>query len=95
MTLIIVLVAGVLSYAQDGKQEATYINNKLQQVDSLIDIGEYDKANYHINNTLNTFSFARNSDDRLAFEFRIGRMYYQQGQKEKAMQKLLNGQWIP
>ncbi len=91
MTLIIVLVAGGLSYAQDGKQEATYINNKLQQIDSLIDIGEYDKANYQINNTLNTFSFARNSDERLSFEFRIGRMYYQQGQKEKAMQKLLNG----
>jgi signal transduction histidine kinase len=91
LTLFLVLVAGALSYAQDGTQEATYINNKLQQVDSLIDIGEYDKANYQINNTLNTFSFARNSDDRLAFEFRIGRMYYQQGQKEKAMQKLLNG----
>lgn len=91
LTLIIVLVAGGLSYAQDGKQEATYINNKLQQIDSLIDIGEYDKANYQINNTLNTFSFARNSDERLSFEFRIGRMYYQQGQKEKAMQKLLNG----
>ena len=91
LTLIIVLLAGGLSHAQDRTQEAAYINNKLQQVDSLIDIGEYDKANYQINNTLNTFSFARNSDDRLAFEFRIGRMYYQQGQKEKAMQKLLNG----
>jgi len=91
LTLIIVLLAGGLSHAQDRTQEAAYINNKLQQVDSLIDIGEYDKANYQINNTLNTFSFARNSDDRLSFEFRIGRMYYQQGQKEKAMQKLLNG----
>lgn len=91
LTLIILLVSGSASYAQEGKQEKAYVDKKLYQIDSLIDGGEYVKANYLINNTLNTFSFSRNSEEKLSFDFRSGRMYYQQGNKEKAMEILLKG----
>ena len=91
LSLIILLVYGSAIYAQAGEKEKTYVTNKLYQIDSLIDAGEYDKANYLINNTLNTFSFSKNSEENLSFHFRMGRMYYQEGNKEKAMEILLNG----
>ena len=78
-------------HAQEGTQEAAYIEHKLSQIDSLIDVGQYDKADNLINTTLNTFSFKRNSDEQLSFEFRIARNYYEQGNGEKAMEKLLIG----
>ena len=91
LSLVVLLVYGSGIYAQVGEKEKTYVSNKLYQIDSLIDEGEYDKADYLINNTLNTFSFSKNSEENLSFQFRIGRMYYQQGKKEKAMELLLKG----
>lgn len=72
-------------------QESVYIKNKLNQIDSLIKIGQYEKADKIIQNTLNTFSFNRNSEEQLAFEFRIAKKFYQQDNKEKALEILLNG----
>jgi signal transduction histidine kinase len=78
-------------YAQERSQEAAYIDHKLSQIDSLIDVGQFDKANNLINTTLNTFSFKRNSEEQLSFEYRIAKNYYEQGNSEKALEKLLNG----
>ena len=90
-TLIILYLFGSSLHAQEGKQESAYIENKLSQIDSLIDTGQFDKASYLINNTLNTFSFKKNSEEQLSFDYRIAMNYYQQGNNEKAMEKLLNG----
>ncbi len=82
---------GYSLYAQDSPKESAYIDNKLQQIDSLIDVGQYDKASKLITNTLNTFSFRRNSEEQLSFEYRIARNYYKQANNEKALEILLNG----
>lgn len=89
--LIIFCIQGQFSFAQKGENEASYIEYKLSQIDSLIEINEYDRATSLINNTLNTFSFKRNSEEQISFEFRIAKSYYQQGDKEKAMELLLVG----
>ncbi len=89
--LIIFCIQGQYSFAQKGENEASYIKYKLSQIDSLIEINEYDRAKSIINNTLNTFSFKRNSEEQISFEFRIAKSYYQQGDKEKAMELLLVG----
>ena len=60
-TLIALFVFGYTLNAQDSPQESAYIDNKLQQIDSLIDVGQYDKAGKLITNTLNTFSFKKNA----------------------------------
>ena len=77
--------------AQDNPQESAYIDNKLQQIDSLIDVGQFETASKLISNTLNTFSFKRNSEEQLSFEYRKARNYYEQGNNEKALDILLNG----
>ena len=89
--LIILCIHGQHSFAQKGENEASYITYKLRQIDSLIEISEYDKAESLIDNTLNTFSFRKNSEEQISFEFRIAKNYYQQGNKEKAMELLLVG----
>ena len=89
--LIIFCIHGQHSFAQKGENEASYITYKLSQIDSLIEISEYDKAESLIDNTLNTFSFRKNSEEQISFEFRIAKNYYQQGNKEKAMELLLVG----
>ena len=89
--LIILCIHGQHSFAQKGENEASYITYKLSQIDSLIEISEYDKAESLIDNTLNTFSFRKNSEEQISFEFRIAKNYYQQGNKEKAMELLLVG----
>ena len=91
LSLIIAIVCGNMLYAQERSQEAAYIDHKLSQIDSLIDVGQFDKANNLINTTLNTFSFKRNSEEQLSFEYRIAKNYYEQGNSEKALEKLLNG----
>ena len=42
--LIILCIHGQHSFAQKGENEASYITYKLSQIDSLIEISEYDKA---------------------------------------------------
>ena len=77
--------------SQKISQEESYVKNKLTQIDSLIDAGQYEKANSLINNTLNTFSFRKNSEEQLAFDFRIARNLYYQGNKEKGLNEMLIG----
>jgi tetratricopeptide (TPR) repeat protein len=89
--LIIFCIHGPHSFAQKGENEASYITYTLSPIDSLIEISEYDKAESLIDNTLNTFSFRKNSEEQISFEFRIAKNYYQQGNKEKAMELLLVG----
>jgi len=84
-------VFGYTLSAQDSPKESAYIDHKLEQIDSLIDVGQFDTASKLITNTLNTFSFKRNSEEQLSFEYRIARNYYEQGNNEKAMEMLLNG----
>ena len=89
--LIIFSMYGSFSFAQIGDQEAAYLDNKLSQIDSLISIGENDKATTLIDNTLNTFSFKNNSEEQISFEFRVAKNYLQQGDREKALELLLIG----
>lgn len=88
---MVILLFTVPLQAQKDSQEETYINNKLIQIDSLIDVGQYEKASSLIDNTVNTFSFGKNSERQLAFDFRTARNFYYQGNKEKALEKLLIG----
>ena len=89
--LIIFCIHGQNAFSQKGEKETVYLDNKLKQIDSLIEINEHDKATSLINNTLNTFSFRKNSEEQITFEFRIAKNYYQQGNNEKAMELLLVG----
>lgn len=94
VTLILLLIICFPICAQEktqGTQEAIYIQNKLNQVDSLINTGQFDKADNLIQNTLNTFSFKQNSEQQLAFDFRRAKNYYQQNNQEKATEILLKG----
>ena len=84
------LFSGVLMGQKTSKEEA-YIQNKLQQIDSLISVGQYDKADALIKNTTNTFSFRKNSEEQLSFDFLSAKNLYYQGNKEKGLNKLLIG----
>jgi len=89
--LILFCIQVQYSYSQKGEKETVYLENKLKQIDSLIETNNPEKASSLINNTLNTFSFKRNSEEQISFEFRIAKNYYQQGNKEKATELLLIG----
>ncbi len=84
------LISGVLKSQEKSKEEA-YIQNKLLQIDSLIVAGYYDKADALIKNTTNTFSFRKNSENQLAFDFRVASNYFYQNEREKALELLLIG----
>lgn len=78
-------------YAQHKSNQTTYIDNKLQQIDSLIKIKEYEKAKKLIIYTEDTFSFQKNSEEKLALEFRTIKILYEEGEKEKALKMFLIG----
>ncbi len=90
LAVFVFLISGVLISQESSKEEA-YIQNKLQQIDSLIRVGQFDKADALIKNTINTFSFTKNSEEQLAFDFRIASNYYYQNDKEKSLELLLIG----
>ncbi len=73
----------------DNQKERTYLNLKLSQIDSLIDLGQFEKANGIIRNTQNTFSFKKDLEGKLEFEFRKARILYEKGESEAAIEKLL------
>ncbi len=78
------------SFAQnDNQKERAYLNLKLSQIDSLISIGQFEKANNIIRNTQNTFSFKRDLEGKLEFEFRKAQIMYEKGESEAAIEKLL------
>lgn len=89
--IIYFLIIGSSLHAQSREQEDAYLEKKNQQIDSLINVGEFEKANYLIRNTLNTFSFRNKSEERKALEFRSIKILYAQGNKEKALELLLKG----
>ena len=91
LLLIFVVFLSRPIYAQTKENQDEYIENKLQQIDSLISMGRFEQADFLIRNTLNTFSFSKNSKEKLSLEFRTAKNYYQQGHKERAMEKLLDG----
>src|SRR5210317_2048249 len=73
----------------DNQKERAYLNLKLSQIDSLIDLGDFEKANNIISNTQNTFSFKRDLEGKLEFEFRKAQIMYEKGESEAAIEKLL------
>jgi signal transduction histidine kinase len=73
----------------EKEKEKAYIQNKLIQIDSLIDGEDYDRAQDIINTTQNTFTFKRDLESRLEFEFRSARIMYEKGDSEAAIEKLL------
>ena len=73
----------------DNQKEKAYLNLKLNQIDSLIDLSLFEKANNIIRNTQNTFSFKKDLEGKLEFEFRKARILYEKGESEAAIEKLL------
>ena len=72
-----------------NEKEKAYIGHKLSQIDSLILNQQYDKAQSIIDNTQNTFSFKKDLESRLEFEFRTARIMYERGDSEAAIEKML------
>ena len=89
--LYIFLIYGFSLFAQEKSNRSAYINDKLDKIDSLIKIKEYDKANKLIANTKNTFSFRQNNEEKLALEFRSAQILYDQGKDEVALKLYLIG----
>ena len=84
----------VFSYslqAQNSSNRSTYIKDKLQKIDSLIEVKEYDRAEKLIANTKNTFSFRSNSEEKLAFDYRSVQILYDKNKEEDALKILLAG----
>jgi signal transduction histidine kinase len=94
---IVLLLACLFSFLSsvpaDGQnrneKERIYIDHKLSQIDSLIESEEFDKAQNIIDNTQNTFSFKKDLERRLEFEFRKAQIMYEKGESETAIEKLL------
>ena len=85
------LITTLSILAQDNNKQSVYIKSKLHKIDSLIKIKEYEVAEEIIANTKNTFSFRKNSEDKLALEFRNLQILYEKGDKEQSLELLLTG----
>ncbi len=81
----------LIVYAQQSNNQSVYVKDKLLQIDSLIKVKDYKNAKRLISNTKNTFSFRKNSEENLAFEFRSVRILYENGNKEEAVERFLKG----
>ena len=89
---VIFLLLSISSIAQNQNNQTTYISHKLVKIDSLIAVKEFDKAEELIKNTKNTFSFNSNSENQLAFEYRLAQILYEQGkEEEEALKMFLTG----
>ncbi len=88
---ILFFILGVFVYGQDQNNEAKYIESKLEKIDSLIKVYNFDDAENLIKNTKNTFLFRPNSERQLAFDFRRAQIYFETDKKEKALEILLDG----
>ncbi len=90
-TLFIFLVLGFNTIVFSQNQQDIYIENKLQKIDSLIGIKQYDKAVYLIKNTQNTFSFKSFDKQKLELEYRYALILNDTGEQEKAIEIILKG----
>ena len=63
----------------------------MHKIDSLIKVKEFDNAEKLITNTKSIFSFRKNSDEKLALEFRSIQILYEKGKKEQALEQFLVG----
>ncbi|MCF6222554.1 MAG: ATP-binding protein [Flavobacteriaceae bacterium] len=88
---ILFFILGVFAYGQEKNNENKYIESKLEKIDSLIKVYNFDDAENLIKNTKNTFLFRLNSERMLAFEFRRAQIYFETDKKEKALEILLDG----
>lgn len=90
LTLLFSFLCSVSANAQTrNEKETIYIDHKLAQIDSLIETGELDRALNIIDNTQNTFSFKKDLERKLEFEFRAAQIMYERGESEAAIEKLL------
>lgn len=91
LALLLFLLCSSLSFGQKGEKREDYIQKKLILIDSLINVGDLEKANAVVETTINTFSFRSHSEDKLKLEYRRAKVLYRQGNKEKALNQLLEG----
>jgi signal transduction histidine kinase len=91
LILSIILFLGYSNYAQNNSNRQKYVNDKLQRLDSLIENKKYDQALTLINNIKNTFTLRKNDKELYAFDFRYAEVLFENGEKEKALNLLLNG----
>ena len=91
ITIFIALILGISFTSHGQKLQDDYIENKLQRIDSLVVLKQYDRAITLINNTKNTFKF--NADDEwiAEFDFRYAKILYDSGQENKALKEALVG----
>lgn len=91
LILITILFCGERTYSQIPSNKEIYINKKLQKIDSLIEIKQYDKASILIKNAKNTFNFKSNDVENLELDYRYGRILYESNEKEKSLEFFLKG----
>lgn len=91
LILITILFCGEGTYSQIPSNKEIYINKKLQKIDSLIEIKQYDKASILIKNAKNTFNFKSNDVENLELDYRYGRILYESNEKEKSLEFFLKG----
>ncbi len=89
--IIFFLCIGLSLHAQDQINRSTYINDKLDKIDSLIKEKQFEKAKALILNTQNTFSLKNSDKEQLAFDFRTAQILYEKGKNEEALKTLLKG----
>ena len=91
LIFITIICCGISGYGQIPSNKEIYIQNKLQKIDSLIDINQYDKASILIKNAKNTFNFKSNDAENFELDYRYGRILYENNEEEKALEFLLKG----
>ncbi len=90
LILSLLLLLGYSFYAQNISNRDKYIQEKLQRLDSLISAKKYDQALSLIQNVKNTFALKNNDKEKYAFDYRYAEVLFENGEKEKALNLLLN-----
>ncbi|MFD1316749.1 tetratricopeptide repeat-containing sensor histidine kinase [Namhaeicola litoreus] len=76
-------------FAQEESASVRYIDKKLIVIDSLIEIGQYDRALSTISNLENTFSFRNSEVKKYEVDFRYAQVLYLSNKEEKAVELCL------
>ena len=85
ITLFICLLP-LFAYSQQTTNKDTYIQKKLNIIDSLIQINQYDQALTVIRNVENTFTFGNDDSYKYELDFRYVQLLYDSGKEEKALE---------
>ena len=82
---------GTLLKAQTLSKRSSYLKDKIDVIDSLINNKSYDEALTILRNVDNTFTLKDGDKEKLELEYRHARILYENGDEEKALNILLKG----